>query len=143
MKTIKIKYFPPMVAGVETIDVGDWVDLRAAASVRLRAGEYFLIPLGVGMILPRGYEAHVLPRSSTPQKFGIIMANSMGVIDNSYSGNADQWHFPALAIRDTEICFGDRIAQFRIVRNQPSLIFRVVPCLGKISRGGLGSTGVR
>ena len=143
MKTIKIKYFETNLEQVKEIAVGDWIDLRAAENVSLKAGEYRLIRLGVGMILPAGYEAHVLPRSSTPGKFGIILANSMGVIDNSYSGDADEWHFPALAIRDTIICRGDRIAQFRIVKNQPTIAFEVVPRLNEESRGGIGSTGTR
>ncbi len=139
---IKIKYFSN-VEPIEKIGVGDWIDLRASETMILRSGEYALIPLGVGMILPDGYEAHVLPRSSTPSKSGIIMANSMGVIDNSYSGDADEWHFPAVAIRDTVIIKGDRIAQFRIVKNQPVVEFEVVEHLNDISRGGIGSTGKR
>jgi dUTP pyrophosphatase len=141
---IKIKYFDKdqlYYHKVEKITKGDWVDLRSAETVELKAGEYKLIPLGVGMILPDGYEAHVLPRSSTPKNFGVIMANSMGVIDNSYSGDSDEWKFPAVALRDTVIKKGDRIAQFRIVRNQPTLQFRIVEKLNDISRGGIGSTG--
>ena len=137
---IKIKYFVPMPK-IEKISKGDWIDLRAGERVELKKGDYYLIRLGVGMILPRGYEALVLPRSSTPSKFGIMCANSMGVIDNSYSGDADEWKFPALAIRDTVIEKGDRIAQFRIVKNQPSIKLEVVKHLDDISRGGIGSTG--
>ena len=139
---IKIKYFVPMPK-IEKISKGDWIDLRAGERVELKKGDYYLIRLGVGMILPRGYEALVLPRSSTPSKFGIMCANSMGVIDNSYSGDADEWKFPALAIRDTVIEKGDRIAQFRIVKNQPSIKLEVVKHLDDISRGGIGSTGKR
>lgn len=139
---IKIKYFSD-ITPIEKISVGDWIDLRASKTVYLNKGYYGLIPLGVGMILPDGYEAHVLPRSSTPSKFGIMCANSMGVIDNSYSGDADEWHFPAVAIRDTVIHKDDRIAQFRIVKNQPSIEFEVVKHLNKKSRGGIGSTGKR
>lgn len=145
-KTIEIKYFDKFLeklTPVEKISVGDWIDLRSAESVILSAGEYKLIRLGVGMILPDGYEAHVLPRSSTPSKFGIMCANSMGVIDNSYSGDADEWKFPAVAIRDTVIEKGDRIAQFRIVRNQPNIEFKIVERLNEKSRGGIGSTGTR
>lgn len=143
---IKIKYFDKFLeklTPIEKISVGDWIDLRSAESVILKAGEYQLIRLGVGMILPDGYEAHVLPRSSTPSKFGIMCANSMGVIDNSYSGDADEWKFPAVAIRDTVIEKGDRIAQFRIVRNQPNVEFKLVTRLNEKSRGGIGSTGTR
>ena len=143
MKTIKIKYFDPEIEKIEKIDVGDWIDLRSAETVSLKTGEYYLIPLGVGMILPDGYEAHVLPRSSTPANFGIIMACSMGIVDNSYSGDADEWKFPAVAIGDTVIEKGDRIAQFRIMRNQPPITFEVVEHLNDKSRGGIGSTGKR
>ena len=140
---IKIKYFYSDIEHIEKIAVGDWIDLRAAKTVGLVKGEYGLVPLGVGMILPDGYEAHVLPRSSTPSKFGIMCANSMGIIDNSYSGDADEWHFPVVAIRNTIIHKGDRIAQFRIMKNQPSIEFEVVEHLNEVSRGGIGSTGMR
>lgn len=141
MKTIKIKYFEADLEPIGKIAVGDWIDLRAAETVELTRGDYRLIRLGVGMILPDGYEAHVLPRSSTPNKFGIILANSMGVIDNSYSGDNDEWKFPAYAIADTTIHKGDRIAQFRIMKNQPPIEFEVVEHLNDESRGGIGSTG--
>lgn len=143
MRKIKIKYFTPDLQHIGKIDVGDWIDLRAAEDVTMLPGEYYPIRLGVGMILPMGYEAHVLPRSSTPAKFGIILANGMGVIDNSYSGDADEWHFPALAFRETKISKGDRIAQFRIVKNQTEIQFEVVDHLNETSRGGLGSTGTK
>jgi dUTP pyrophosphatase len=140
---IKIKYFVPDLPHIEKIAVGDWIDLRAGERVEMKKDDLYLIRLGVGMILPEGYEARVLPRSSTPSKFGIMLANSEGVIDNSYSGDADEWKFPALAIRDTVIEKGDRIAQFRITENQPSLTFEVVDHLNEESRGGIGSTGKR
>ena len=142
-KIIEIKYFDQEIEKIQKIKKGDWIDLRCAERVELKAGEYKLLRLGVGMILPDGYEAHVLPRSSTPSKFGIILANSMGVIDNSYSGDADEWRFPAVAIRDTVIEKGDRIAQFRIMKNQPQIIFEEVEHLNEVSRGGIGSTGKR
>lgn len=142
-KTIKIKYFDPEIEQIQKINAGDWIDLRSAESVTIPKGEYHLIPLGVGMILPEGYEAHVLPRSSTPSKFGIMCANSMGVIDNSYSGDGDEWKFPAVAIRDTHIEKGDRICQFRIVKNQPGITFTIVNHLNDTDRGGIGSTGTR
>lgn len=142
-KVVKVKYFVPDLKPIEKISVGDWIDLRAGERVEMKKGDYYLIRLGVGMILPEGYEALVLPRSSTPYKFGIMVANSMGVIDNSYSGDADEWKFPAIAIRDTVIEKGDRIAQFRIVENQPRLVFETVSKLRPNSRGGIGSTGKR
>lgn len=142
-KRIKVKYFVKGLDPLEKISVGDWVDLRAGETVSLKRGDYYLIRLGVGMILPDGWEALVLPRSSTPNKFGIVIANSMGVIDNSYCGDADEWKFPAIAIRDTVIHKGDRIAQFRIMENQPRLRFQTVTALKANSRGGIGSTGKR
>lgn len=137
---IKIKYFSDIIP-VEKISNGDWVDLRAAETVELREGEFKLIPLGVGMILPEGYEAHIVPRSSTFKNYGIIQTNSKGVIDNSYSGDDDEWKFPAYALRNTTIQKNDRICQFRIVKNQPQLEFETVEQLNSISRGGFGSTG--
>lgn len=142
-KKISVKYFEPDLEPISKISVGDWIDLRSAETVVLKAGEYYLFRLGVGMILPAGYEAWVVPRSSTPSKFGIVCANSIGIIDNSYSGDNDEWRFPAIAIRDTEIQKGDRIAQFRIVKNQPRSIIDTVDKLKEESRGGIGSTGTR
>ena len=141
METIKIKYFDQEIEKISKIAKGDWIDLRSAEDVAIKKGEYHLIRLGVGMILPEGYEAHIVPRSSTPSKFGIVCANSMGIIDNSYSGDADEWMFPAVAIRDTVIMKNDRICQFRIVKNQPEIVFDEVDHLGENSRGGIGSTG--
>lgn len=142
-KRIHVKYFTDGLEPIQKISVGDWIDLRAAETVTLSQGDYYRIKLGVGMILPEGYEALVLPRSSTPEKFGIVVANSMGVIDNSYSGDGDEWQFPAIALRDTVINKGDRIAQFRIIENQPRLVFETVPHLKANNRGGIGSTGKR
>lgn len=138
---IKIKYFDPSISPIEKISVGDWIDLRVAETVELKAGEYKAIPLGIGMILPDGYEAIVAPRSSTFKNYGVILANSIGVIDNSYSGDGDEWHFLAYATRDTKIIKNDRICQFRIVKNQPTIRFLIVEKLRQISRGGIGSTG--
>lgn len=140
-KTIHVKYFTDGLKPIEKITVGDWIDLRAAEDVEMRAGEYRLISLGVGMILPEGYEAWVVPRSSTPSKFGVLLANSIGIIDNSYSGDNDQWCFPALAIRDTVIHKNDRICQFRIMKNMPFVRMRKVDHLNSVDRGGIGSTG--
>lgn len=138
---IEIKYFDNEIDKIEKIDKGDWIDLRSAETVELKTGEYRLIPLGIGMKLPTGYEAHIVPRSSTFKSFGIIQTNSMGIIDSSYCGDNDQWHFPAFALRDTIIHKGDRICQFRIVEKQPPVKFEVVEHLDDIDRGGLGSTG--
>lgn len=140
-ETIKIKYFDNEIDKIEKIDKGDWIDLRAAETVELKQGQYYLIKLGVGMILPEGYEAHVVPRSSTFKNFGIIQTNHCGVIDESYCGDNDQWHFPAYALRDTFIHKNDRICQFRIVKKQPKINFEVVDHLNYTDRGGFGSTG--
>ncbi|MCR4686380.1 MAG: deoxyuridine 5'-triphosphate nucleotidohydrolase [Lachnospiraceae bacterium] len=141
--SVKIKYFSDKIQKIDYIGgVSDWVDLRAAKDIHLNKGEWALIPLGVGMKLPDGYEAHVVPRSSTFKNFGIIQTNHMGVIDGSYSGDEDEWFYPALAMRDTDIHVNDRICQFRIMKNQPKLIFEEVKSLDDNSRGGFGATGV-
>lgn len=142
MKNIKIKYFSQELEKLQYIDnKSDWIDLRAAAYIEMKAGEFKLIPLGVAMELPAGYEAHVVPRSSTFKNFGIIQTNSTGIIDESYCGDNDQWFFPALAMRDTVIHVNDRICQFRIVEHQPKIEFIEVEGLGNSDRGGHGSTG--
>ena len=138
---IYIKYFSSDIEKVGKISQGDWIDLRAAADVEMKAGEFKLIPLGVGMILPEGFEAHLAPRSSTYKNFGIIQTNSIGVIDNSYCGEKDEWKMAAYALRDTVIHKNDRICQFRIVEKQPELSFVEVEHLKEESRGGFGSTG--
>ena len=141
---IRIKYFSDKLERLRYVDgKSDWIDLRAAEDVELKAGEFKLIPLGIAMELPRGYEAHIVPRSSTFKNFGIIQTNHMGVVDESYCGDNDQWFFPAEAKRDTVIHAGDRICQFRIIEHQPQLIFEAVETLGNEDRGGIGSTGKR
>lgn len=140
--TVKIKYHTDILP-IEGFDNGDWIDLRAAEDVELRAGEFRLISLGISMKLPDGYEAHIVPRSSTYKNWGIIQTNHMGVIDNSYSGNNDIWKFPALAIRDTRICKNERICQFRIEKKQPKFGFIPVDELDDTDRGGFGSSGTK
>lgn len=142
MEKIKIKYFTD-IDPIESISVGDWIDLRCAKDIQLYKGEFFLIPLGVAMKLPDGYEANIVPRSSTFKKYGIIQTNSFGVIDNSYSGNNDQWFMPVYATRNIEIKKNDRICQFRINKIQPKIEFEVVEYLDDTDRGGFGSTGNR
>ena len=141
METIKIKYFDNEIDKIEKIDKGDWIDLRAAETVSLKQGEFKLIKLGVGMILPENYEAHIVPRSSTFKNFGIIQTNHCGIIDESYSGDNDQWMFPAFALRDTVIHKNDRICQFRIMQKQPGVQFETIEHLNDDDRGGFGSTG--
>lgn len=144
MKTITIKYFTDKIEKLTYIDgKSDWIDLRAAEDVALKAGEFKLIPLGVAMKLPQGYEAHVVPRSSTFKNFGIIQTNHCGIIDESYCGDNDQWYFPAYALRDTEIHVNDRICQFRIMEHQPTIQFEETEKLTGVDRGGIGSTGVQ
>lgn len=139
---IRIQYFTDKIEKLKFIGgKSDWIDLRAAEEIHLHAGEFKRIPLGVAMELPEGYEAHVVPRSSTFQNFGIIQTNSMGIIDESYCGDNDQWYFPALAVRETEIHVNDRICQFRIMEHQPDFFFEEVQHLGHGDRGGFGSTG--
>lgn len=120
---------------------GDWIDLRVADTVFLAAGESKYIPLGVAMELPEGYEAVMAPRSSLFKKRGIMQANSLGIIDESYCGDSDEWQFPAYATRDTLLSKGERICQFRIIRHQPDIEFEEVETLGNQDRGGVGSTG--
>lgn len=141
MKTIKVKYHNEKLNRLEKIEQGDWIDLSTAEDVELLPFEFYLIPLGISVELPNGYEAHVLPRSSTFKRHGIILANSKGIIDESYCGDNDQWFFPAIALRDTFIPMNTKIAQFRIVEKQPELNFVEVEFLGNKDRGGIGSTG--
>ncbi|MBR6527944.1 MAG: dUTP diphosphatase [Lachnospiraceae bacterium] len=144
METIRIRYVSDQIEKLTYIEnKSDWIDLRAAEDVVMKQGEFRLISLGVAMELPAGYEAHMVPRSSTFKNFGIIQANSMGIIDGSYCGDNDIWRFPAIAMRDTQIHVGDRICQFRIMKNQPTLVFEEVEHLEGADRGGFGSTGTR
>ena len=142
MEEIKVKYF------VDDIDElcyvagkSDWIDLHAAEDVTLKAGEFRLIPLGGAIALPEGWEAHIVPRSSTFKNYGILQTNSMGVVDCSYCGDNDQWRMPVYATRDVTIEKGARICQFRIMKNQPQLEFLTVDHLDGPDRGGFGSTG--
>ncbi len=139
---IKIKYFTDKIDKLCYINgKSDWIDLRAAETIEIKAGKFKLIPLGVAMQLPKGYEAHIVPRSSTFKNFGIIQTNSQGVIDESYSGPNDQWFMPAYALRDTIINVNDRICQFRIMEHQPKIEFIEDSLNNNIDRGGHGSTG--
>ena len=142
MKNIQIKYFTDEIEKLTYIaGKSDWIDLRAAKEMELKAGQYAMIPLGVAMKLPEGYEAHIVPRSSTYKNFGLIQTNHMGVVDESYCGDNDQWHMPVYAMRDTVIHVNDRICQFRIMEHQPTIVFEEVEMLDAPDRGGFGSTG--
>ena len=141
-QTIRIKYFTDKIEKLTYIDgKSDWIDLRAAEDVSLKKGEFALIPLGIAMELPQGYEAHVVPRSSTFKNFGVIQTNHMGVIDESYCGDNDQWFYPVIAMEDTTINKNDRVCQFRINKTQPMIEFEEVEHLDNVNRGGIGSTG--
>ena len=142
METLLVRYLADGLPELQYVGgKSDWVDLCAAETVALAAGEFRLIRLGVAVALPDGYEAHIVPRSSTFRNYGVIQANSVGVVDNSYRGGADEWMFPAYATRDAVIEKGARICQFRIMKNQPALRFQTVGRLSEENRGGFGSTG--
>lgn len=141
-ETIRIRYHSDEIKKLQYIDgKSDWIDLRSAEHVILKKGEFRLISLGVSMQLPEGYEAVIVPRSSTYLNFGIIQTNHMGVVDETYCGDDDVWMMPVLAVRDTEISVNDRICQFRIQKHQPAVSFEEVEHFGNENRGGVGSTG--
>lgn len=140
MEKIRIRYLRD-INKIERFNTGDWIDLRAAEDVGMVAGQFKLIPLGVAMELPAGYEALVAPRSSTFKNLGILLANSIGIIDESYRGDNDEWHFPAYAVKDTFIRKNERICQFRIIKHQPMIHLMEVDHLGNEDRRGIGSTG--
>ena len=137
---IDIKYHTDIIP-LEMVENGDWIDLRVAEDVRMKAGEFRIISLGVSMKLPEGYEAHIVPRSSTFKVWGILQTNHMGVIDNSYCGDHDIWGFPAFATRDVHIEKNSRICQFRLVKKMKKVDFKTVKSLENKNRGGWGSSG--
>ena len=139
---IEVKYLNDQVPRLTKIQQGDWIDLYVAEDTYLHKGETQIIPLGVAMKLPEGYEAVVVPRSSTFMKYRVLQANSFGVIDNSYCGDNDFWKFPAFPVEDTVLLAGTRICQFRIQKHQPEIEFNEVDHLDGKDRGGFGSTGV-
>lgn len=158
MEKIKIKYHNKDIPKLTKIEQGDWIDLYAAEDIILNETEFALISLGISMKLPEGYEAHIVPRSSTFKKWGIIQTNHKGIIDNTYCGENDVWMFPAYCLkghyeskddceevsigdRYTKIKVGDRICQFRIMKKQPEVEFEEVEFMEDADRGGFGSTG--
>ena len=142
-ETIKIKYHTNEIEKLRYIDgKSDWLDLCSAEDVELKAGEFKLISLGVSMELPKGYEAHIVPRSSTFKNFGIIQTNHCAIIDESYCGDNDIWKYPVYALRDTVIHKNDRICQFRIEKHQPTIEFEEVDTRGNKNRNGFGSSGI-
>lgn len=144
-EVIKVMYHTNRIDRLEmdNLSHGSCVDLRCAEDIELKKGDFRLIPLGVSMKLPEGYEAYVMPRSSTFKRYGLLMTNSVGCIDEDYCSSDDQWMMSVLATRDTVIHANDRICQFRIIKHQPLLDFVEVESLGNDSRGGFGSTGVQ
>ena len=140
---IKVKKLVEDLRDINQAHNGEWYDLRAAKDVHLNEGDLAYIPLGVAIELPEGYEARTAPRSSTFKRWGILQANSVGVIDNSYCGTNDEWKLPVYATRDTVLEKGDRICQFRIYEVQPPIDFEECDALSDTDRGGFGSTGVR
>ena len=143
MLQIKIKYLSDAIDKIQKIKVGDWIDLRAAQEVELKKGQQYYIPLGVAMELPKGYEAWLASRSSMAKKFNIQHSDDLGVIDNSYCGDGDEWKLPVVALEDTVIHVNDRICQFRIHEVMPEVELVEVDTLGNPDRGGLGSTGTK
>ena len=140
MKEIKVKYLKD-IEKIKQLENGDWIDLRVGEDIELKANTFSMIPLGVAIELPKGFEALLLPRSSTFKKYGIIQTNSVGVIDESYCGNNDEWKMPVFATRDVVLTKNTRLAQFRILEHQPKInIIEVTELSGK-DRGGFGSTG--
>lgn len=139
-RKIKIKYLRDIEPIVQTKN-GDWIDLRAGKDIQLVAGKYYQIPLGVAMELPKGYEAIVAPRSSTFRNYGTLAANSIGIVDESYKGDNDEWHFLVFATLDSFIPKNTRVCQFRIVKHQPPVKLLKVASLGNVDRGGIGSSG--
>jgi probable deoxyuridine 5'-triphosphate nucleotidohydrolase yncF len=139
---LKVKFENEVCQDFEFVgEKSDWIDLKAAQDYELNQFEYTLINLGFALQLPDGYEAHIVPRSSTFKNFGILQTNSMGIIDNSYCGDEDYWKLPVIAMRDTVIKKGDRICQFRLMEKMSNIEVEIVKTLGNENRGGFGSTG--
>lgn len=139
---IKIKYHVKELEKLRYIDgKSDWIDLRVAEDVKMKAGEFRLISMGISVELPKGYEMWILPRSSAFKNFGVIQTNAMGVVDESFCGDNDIIHMPILAMRDTEMHINDRIGQFRIAKHQAEIHFMEVEHLNHADRGGFGTTG--
>lgn len=147
----------------EIIGIGDWIDLRADETVEFKSPRITdktvvfdnkMIPLGVAMKLPEGFEAIIAPRSSTFKKKRLIQTNSIGVIDETYCGDTDEWKLPVVALEKSAVIKGDRICQFRIQLSQKATFLQKlkwlfsssielvkVDSLDSESRGGFGTTG--
>ena len=138
---IFVKYLTDEIDQVSQAHPGEWIDLRSSKLIALRKGDFTLIPLGVIISVPSGYESILVPRSSTFKKYGIIQTNGIGVIDHLYCGPNDEWKMPVYATRDTVIPANTRICQFRIIPSQEVTIRTVNDVMQTKSRGGFGSTG--
>lgn len=138
---IFVKYLTDTIDPISQAHSGEWIDLRTAKLIAIRQGESTLIPLGVIISVPSGYESVLVPRSSTFKKYGIIQTNGIGVIDHLYCGPNDEWKMPVYATRDTVIPANTRICQFRIIPSQEVTIRTVNDVMQEKSRGGFGSTG--
>lgn len=138
---VKIKYHTDTLVRVSKLEQGDWIDLRAAANIEMEKGKQYLVPLGISMKIPYGFEAHVVPRSSSYKNYKVIQTNGIGILDNSYCGDGDQWFWPVIAMENTFIVENDRVAQFKIVPRMPIVEFLEVAQMEDADRGGHGSTG--
>ena len=138
---IKIKYHGHDMEKLGLEQHGDWIDLKTAEDAVIKPGEMKIISLGVSMKLPEGYEAHIVPRSSTFLRFGVLQANGIGIVDEAYCGENDIWRFPAYSPKGSFIPKGSRICQFRIVKKMPEITFTETEHMEDASRGGFGSTG--
>lgn len=151
---IRIKYFEGATK-LNKIKKGNWIDVYANDDVFVRLNERAMIPLGFALELPEGWEGHLAPRSSTFKTWGIIQTNSVGVVDDTYIGDNDQWHMPVycLQAKDVEVIDGleekgswirkgNKIGQFRIMEVMPEFELEEVECFGNEDRGGFGTTGI-
>lgn len=139
---IKIKYIRD-TPKLKPITIGNWIDLYVGEDTHIKHNEYACVPLGVAMQLPEGYEAIIAPRSSTFKRYGLIQVNGIGIIDESYNGDCDEWCMPVYALAgDVYITKGTRLCQFRVIKHQPVCFFDEVTTLGNTDRGGFGVTGL-
>ncbi|ABG85823.1 dUTP diphosphatase [Clostridium perfringens] len=152
---IRIKYFDNATK-LKKITKGNWIDIYANKDIFVKCGERAMVPLGFALELPEGWEGHLAPRSSTFKTWGIIQTNSVGVVDDTYIGDNDQWHMPVYClqgkdiesengeeVKGTWIRKGDKIGQFRIMEVMPEIEFEEVESFGNKDRGGFGTTGTK
>lgn len=148
---LRIKYFEGATR-LQKIAKGNWIDVYANKDVFIKVGDRAMVPLGFALELPQGWEGHLAPRSSTFKTWGIIQTNSIGVVDDTYIGDNDQWHMPVFCLQGkhieveeqgTWIRKGDKIGQFRIMEVMPEIEFEEVDTFGNSDRGGFGTTGVK